>query len=566
MTARAIHYASLSLAVALLTVPSPARLGSQPATGGAPGIALTALEKAWIAEHPVIRVGMAPAFPPYAMKDPSDKVVGIDPDILDLVARRTGLKFEIVYGAPWPKVQEEFKAGRLDMLMNMSKSAERERYINFTRPYNQAPVAIVTRSETPYILDPRQLAGTTVGIPRGYVGMKASILEYAPNAVIVEFDDAAAALKSVARGEITAVLGDIVNAAYQAKDLRLTNLRLGSVLPGDAPVFMGVRKELGPLPEIVDKAVAEITPLERRQIIDRWIGLDFTDHWWLKAFKIAAAIAAVAVLIFVVLLLRGRRLEAELVERRRLQAELEAAHTELARVSDEKSEMMRTVAHDLRNPITVFALSAELLELQIDPTNSEALGTIVTMQEAGKKMLTMVDELVDVHMLESGARKIHWLTVDLVALAQRAVTDLAEPARRKNITVEFSHAAPTMPVSSDAGALRHVVDNLLSNAIKYSPSDSLVRLDLQREATGYCVRVVDQGPGVKPEERDAIFEKYGVGSAAPTGGEKAVGLGLWIARRTMQDLHGKVWCESGAGSQGSVFAVFLPFAPPVGAT
>jgi len=67
---------------------------------------------------------------------------------------------------------------------------------------------------------------------------------------------------------------------------------------------------------------------------------------------------------------------------------------------------------------------------------------------------------------------------------------------------------------------------------------------------------------VKPEEREKIFEKYSRGSAQPTQGEISTGLGLWIVRRFVTALHGRVWCEAGARSAGSVFVVELPLTPP----
>jgi signal transduction histidine kinase len=564
----AARYLTVTLALTL----SPARLAAQPIQPTPPATALTAQESAWIAAHPVIRVGLDVLFPPYAMADQTGIVLGIDPTFLELIARRTGLRFEIVHGATWEQMQEDFRAGKVDMLMNLSLTDEREGYMNFTEVYNHAPCAIVTRSDTPYILDASQLNGVKVGLPRGYVGLKLILADFAPAAKLVEYNDSTAALNAVANGEIVAVLADIVNAAYLVKSQRLANLRLGSILPGFTGVYIGVRKEFGPLPGILNKAVADITPIERRQMIDRWIGLDFSDHWWLKAFKVAVAIAAVALMVFVVLFLRARRLESELAQRRIIQAkleathaDLEAAHAELARASEEKTEMMHSVAHDLRNPITGFMLSGEMLQLEIEPTNHTALQTVTALREASKKMLAMVDELVDVHMLESGRRKMKWKPVDLVDLSRRARAEMNEAACRKDIRIDLHSELPALPLSSDESALRHVVDNLLSNAIKFSPRRSTIVLDLRSETPGYCLRVIDQGPGVKPEEREAIFEKYSIGSTPPSGGEKSTGLGLWIVRRTVQDLHGKVWCEPGPGSVGSAFVVCLPLNPPAGA-
>jgi signal transduction histidine kinase len=106
------------------------------------------------------------------------------------------------------------------------------------------------------------------------------------------------------------------------------------------------------------------------------------------------------------------------------------------------------------------------------------------------------------------------------------------------------------------------VDNLLSNALKYSRPGSRVEVSLAASATHCRFEVRDQGPGVRPEEREQIFEKFGRGSAQPTSGEESIGLGLWIVRRFVLALHGRVWCESGPDNLGSVFVVEVPLRPP----
>ena len=106
------------------------------------------------------------------------------------------------------------------------------------------------------------------------------------------------------------------------------------------------------------------------------------------------------------------------------------------------------------------------------------------------------------------------------------------------------------------------MDNLLCNALKYSPPGSRVEVTLAVNTTHCRFEVRDQGPGVKPAERELIFEKFGRGSAKPTSGEESTGLGLWIVRRFVLALHGRVWCESGKGDRGAVFVVEVPLAPP----
>jgi signal transduction histidine kinase len=121
-----------------------------------------------------------------------------------------------------------------------------------------------------------------------------------------------------------------------------------------------------------------------------------------------------------------------------------------------------------------------------------------------------------------------------------------------------------MPVSltTDFVAMQQVVDNLLSNALKYSPRGSRVEIAVAEKKNCCRIEVRDQGPGVKPEEREKIFEKFGRGSAKPTQGEESIGLGLWIVRRFAMALHGAVWCEPGPGGVGSLFIVEVPLIPP----
>jgi signal transduction histidine kinase len=117
-------------------------------------------------------------------------------------------------------------------------------------------------------------------------------------------------------------------------------------------------------------------------------------------------------------------------------------------------------------------------------------------------------------------------------------------------------------LTTDFVALQQVVDNLLSNALKYSPPGARVEIALAPGPDCCRFEVRDQGPGVRPEEREKIFEKFSRGSARPTQGEESIGLGLWIVRKFVKALHGRVWCEPGPGAIGSVFVVEVPLAPP----
>jgi signal transduction histidine kinase len=390
--------------------------------------------------------------------------------------------------------------------------------------------------------------------------MQRAVRQAAPGCVLVEFADMNETLDAVARGEVFAAVADVVNASYLIRTQRLTNLRLGSVLAGTSAIRLGVRKDWPELARILNKALASITPLERKQISDRWIAIDYaTSDAWLRAFKIAAGAAAAILAVFVLLFLHHRRQARELAERRRIQAELEQAHERLTRISEQKSELLRTVTHDLRNPLTGLTLGIDLLR-HAEPGSPDFQSQLDQMRASAQLMMRLINDLVDANVLESGRRNLTWSRVDVAAVLRESAEGLAATAARKGIRLDFTAQEKVMTIQCDLTALRQIADNLISNAVKFSPRDSVIDVAVRWTGTGICLQVRDRGPGISPEARATVFTQYGQGNAKPTGGEKSTGLGLWIVQRVVAALHGRVWCEDAPGG-GTIFFVELPRQP-----
>jgi signal transduction histidine kinase len=534
---------------------------AEPAKTG--GVEFTAEERAWIAAHPVVRVGQDATYPPYAFSDANGNLVGIDLDYLAHIARRTGLRFQNEVREDWPHVLTAFKAGELDVLMSLGYLRERESYLIYSQPYGFAPDVLVTRDDTAHLFDLNELNGRRVGIVSGYDTLRAELFDAAPSAIPVEYPTTEAAMVALARGEVYGTLADVVNAAYLVKTRRLTNLRLGSVIgmSGSSEIRLGVRKDLPVLARIIDKALADMSVAERHEISNRWVAVDVQDdRWWFRAVKIASAVAAGVLFVLLLLFLHNRRLARELAERRRIQAELEQAHERLTQISEQKSELFRTVTHDLRNPLTGLTLGIDLLRvggLGADDTR----GNLDQMRATAQQMMRLINDLVDANVLESGRRNFTWVRVDAAAVFREAVEGLTATAARKSIRLNFAVQEPAMAIQSDLTALRQVADNLISNAVKFSPPDSTVEVGVRWTGTGLRVQVRDHGPGISPETRAKVFTQYGQGDAKPTGGEKSTGLGLWIVQRVVAALQGRVWNEDAEGG-GAVFVVELPRQPP----
>jgi len=530
----------------------PAAMARAP---GAVALKLTEEQRAWIAAHPIIRVGHDIAYAPYSFRGgEGGALIGMDVDFLALLAERTGLRFQNIESTDWARMLEDFKAGRIDLFMSLGLAPERESFLTYTDAYTSAPVVIVTRSDAPYLFDVSELNGRTVAVPRGYAGLEQSVRRNAPRATVVPLRSLDDCMDAVARGQAFATLTDIVHAAYTVKTNKLTNLRLGSVVTTPSALHIGVRKDLAPLAGIINTALADISAEEKKRINDRWIGLDYAaDPRWDRSFRVAAAAAGGLLVLGLLFVWHNRRLAAELKERRRLQAEI-------AQISDEKSELLRMVAHDLRAPLTSLRLGADFLRQDgADPASQGAV--LAQMNDSLQQMIRLTNDLVDVTALESGRRPLSLTEVDAVGVLHESLNTFSVAAARKRIRLEFATEQHVMTLRTDAGALRQVTDNLLSNAVKFSPNGINVRVGLEWRGERLRLAVSDQGPGVNPGERDVLFKKYARGSASPTGGEKSTGLGLWIVKRMVDSLQGEVWCEDTSGG-GATFVVELPRGAP----
>jgi signal transduction histidine kinase len=166
--------------------------------------------------------------------------------------------------------------------------------------------------------------------------------------------------------------------------------------------------------------------------------------------------------------------------------------------------------------------------------------------------------------VEEGRYTLNFADGDAGKVIRTALSGQAITAQRKRIVIESLAPEVPVPLTTDFAALQQVIDNLLGNALKYSPPDSRVELVLEANPTHCRFEVRDQGQGVKSEEREKIFEKFRRGSTRPTQGEESIGLGLWIVRRLVTSLHGRVWCESGPNDIGATFIVDVPRTPPAG--
>ncbi len=237
---------------------------------------------------------------------------------------------------------------------------------------------------------------------------------------------------------------------------------------------------------------------------------------------------------------------------------LRVLNQELTRLNQERNEFLGIAAHDLKNPLQAIQGSAELIETAYDSFSREEVVDFAKMiGESSQRMFELISNLLEVNRIESGNYKIIFNQINLFPVLNKLVKDYALRAQLKNIQIHFD--VPEMPyiAYTDNQMLYQILDNLLSNAVKYTLPGNNIVVRLQSCHDMIRCEIQDKGLGLNEEEQKKLFTKFTKLSTQPTGGEHSTGLGLFIVKKLVDALHGKVWCDSQQG-RGSTFCVELP--------
>jgi two-component system, sensor histidine kinase and response regulator len=248
---------------------------------------------------------------------------------------------------------------------------------------------------------------------------------------------------------------------------------------------------------------------------------------------------------------------AQLLARVRTHLELKAARDRLAIVSEEKTNLMRMVAHDLKNPLTALILSLGLIRDPQNRYNSLIDKVLETVDIHTGRMTTLIGSLLKEKALQQGKIDFKMEKVVVNGLVTEAAKTYQAPCDLKKIELVLNIENTPVTCLVDRDAFVQIVDNLVSNAIKFSPPGKTVRVNLGCLGDVNRLMVEDEGPGILAEEKNLLFNAFSNLSAKPTAGENSTGVGLSVVKRLVESMQGRVWCESLMG-QGSTFIVEFP--------
>ena len=225
--------------------------------------------------------------------------------------------------------------------------------------------------------------------------------------------------------------------------------------------------------------------------------------------------------------------------------------------NESKTKFLGVASHDLRNPLVSIRGISQYLETEkFGPLNDGQRELVHTIVEASEGMLSLVEDLLDVSMFESGQMRLNLERHSLESLVDQAVTLHSAPASSKGIKLVKEARTTDSEGDFDRKLISRILDNLVSNAIKFSPSQTTIRLALESDKEQLYLKVEDEGPGIPEDEFDKLFKEFGRTSNLPTAGESSSGIGLYVCQRIARSHRGEISVEN-RSSKGTRFTVIL---------
>ncbi|HET7699992.1 MAG TPA: ATP-binding protein [Candidatus Limnocylindria bacterium] len=220
-----------------------------------------------------------------------------------------------------------------------------------------------------------------------------------------------------------------------------------------------------------------------------------------------------------------------------------------------KDEFVSVASHELRTPLTSIRGALGLIAGGVFGTlPAEADELVRTALRNAERLGRLVNDLLDLDRMRSGATELQRQEVDIAGIARQAVEVMRPMADAAGVGLELEMTSCVLPL--DADRMLQTLTNLVSNAIKFSPAGGTITIRSERSESEVRVSVIDQGRGIPAEQLGLIFERFHQVRAADSSRSGGTGLGLAISREIVAQHGGRIWAES--EGRGSTFTIALP--------
>lgn len=220
-----------------------------------------------------------------------------------------------------------------------------------------------------------------------------------------------------------------------------------------------------------------------------------------------------------------------------------------------RKDAVGIAAHDLRNPLSLVKMSLD--ELAQSPQSAETTRVITIAHRGVKQAFDLIDAILDYTKIEYGGLKLEKKPCDFRKFLEDQYVFFEALCREKKLKMEMDYTKLDKTIPCDSIRMIQVLSNLIGNAIKFSPAGSTIQVTAEStSAGGILISIKDQGPGIDPQNKEKIFDRYWQEGRSRHAG---IGLGLAIAKSIVEAHDGKIWVDE-SSELGTTFRFSIPTA------
>jgi len=540
-----------------------------------PVLHFTPEEENYISKKKTIRFCVDPNWMPFEGIDKNGNLIGMSAEYIQMMEERIDVPFELVPTKTWNQTIEFAATKQCDLITLAMQTEERNKRINFTRPYLSFSEVISTRNDVRFIEDITTVLDKEHGVVEGYAHKKILEKQY-PGIRIHEVADVKDGLQQVQAGKLFGFIDAAATIAYVIERDSLTDLKISGEIDQIARMSVAVRDDDPVLLGILEKVISDIGEERFQAVYRKWLEVKYISH---IDYSLLWKVLAIVIALFSIALYRNWKLaqfnskiqginsalQNEITEH--LEAEEKKSYLEKQLFQAQKMEsiglMASGVAHDLNNILSGIVGYPDLLLPDL-PEDSELRKPIIAIQESGQRAAVVVADLLTVARGAAGSRDVY----DINTLIEEHIHS---PECRKlmslhpGITCQKHLTAQKTTVFCSPVHVSKCLMNLIINAAEAITNNGVITVstsnvsvtdgnkEKMEKGEYIVVAVEDTGSGISAIDLDHIFEPFYTKKVM---GRSGSGLGLAVVWNTMEDHNGRVIVES--GSEGTCFRLYFP--------
>ena len=549
-------------------------------------IALSQREKAFIQQHPLIRLGIDPEFAPFEYLE-EGRYSGMASDYIELLNRRLGLNMQVVKGVSWSEAVEGVKSGKIDLLPTVGMTEARKEFLNYTKPHIHFHRVIITRTDMPFITGIDDVVSLKVAVQAN--SSHAGYIKDYTKVTPIAFPTLSESLLALSNGEVDAFVGNIASSTYWIRKMNLTNLKVAAPVSQEIQALhFAVRKDWPELVTILQKGLDTISDKQQRKISEKWLLLEYAPT---IDYKLIGEITIGFTLMLMLISLWNIQIRRQKKALQRAEAIAVTANAELTRMHGALEELVEVrtaelkeseknfrqaqkmealgtlvggIAHDFNN-ILAGMLGSIYLAKSSSADTEIVEKSLANADELGFRAADMIKQLLTFAREEEVSKK----TLAFVPFFKEA-NKLVASGLEESIRFSTRVKNDALYVCANSTQLQQLLFNLINNArdalleskkpeisVTLSHFEADGDFSAQHPETSHeqfaLIEVQDNGEGIPEENLTQLFDPFFTTKEVG----KGTGLGLAMVYGTVKEHGGVLEVESRVG-KGSCFKVYLP--------